>query len=69
MKKTKCSDDFRKNLSGTVLDLLELHISTMKKQMRIKLHQSLLNKKLATRDIFHFVKGQASLRQFDKTPD
>ena len=66
--KTTPSDDF-KNFSGSELNLLRTHMATMKHHLRIKLLRSLLNQKLATRDIFYFTKSQADRRTFKKTQD
>ena len=57
------------NFSGSEQDLLRIHMTTMKYQLRIKLLRSLLRQKLATRDVFFFSKGQADLRLFKKNPD
>ena len=64
----KTSDDF-KNFSGHELNLLRTHMTTMRYQLRLKLLRSLLRQKLATRDIFFFVKGQADQRTYNKSPD
>ena len=62
------SGDF-KNFSGSELNLLETHVTTMKHQMRFKLLKNLRNLNLSTRDIFFFIKGQADRRTFKKTQD
>ena len=66
--KSTTSNDLR-NFSGIERELFELHMSTMKDKLKIDLLYSLLNQKLATKDIFHFSRGQAERRQFKKFPD
>ena len=66
--KRRTSDDF-KNFSGNELDLLTTHMNIMKHQLRLKLLRGLLSRKLATRDIFSFARGQSDQRLYRKTPD
>ena len=62
------SDDY-KNFSGSELNLLRTHMTTMKHHLRLKLLRNLLSRKLATRDIFFFTKSQADRRIIKKTQD
>ena len=64
----KSKNDF-KNFSGTDLNLLNTHMNMMKYQLRLKLLRSLLNKKLATRDVYYFARGQAEQKMWNKNPD
>ena len=66
--KTKMSSD-AVNFSGLELNLLTVHMTTMKNQLRLRLLRMLMDHKLATRDIFYFVKGQADQRIYNKIPD
>ena len=66
--KASTSSDLR-NLSGQELELMKTHMATMKNKNRVKLLQLLLDKKLSTRDIFSFARGQADRRQYNKFPD
>ena len=58
-----------KNISGKELELLNMQMTTMKHQLRIKLFKLLLDQKLATRDVFYFFKGQTEQRTFNKALD
>ena len=53
--------DGSRNISGTDWDLLETHRDIMKNELRVWLLRSLLNRNLATRDIYCFALGQARL--------
>ena len=56
--------DIQRNLSGKDWDLLEIHRNIMKDELRVWLLRSLINKNLATRDIYHFSVNQARQRSF-----
>ena len=56
-------------LAGVERELLEAHMNVMRNEMRLWLLKSLLEKDLATRDIYYFTKKQALLRYTDKIPD
>ena len=49
--------------------LLETHMVVMKNETRLWMLKSLLDRNLATNDIYSFVSGQAFLRDNDSTPD
>ena len=57
------------DFSGKEREMFNLHMTIMKNQLRIKLLKSLLNQKLATRDIFFFLKGQTEQRTVNNKID
>ena len=57
------------NIAGIENRLLEATMTVMRNELRIWLLRSLLERNLATRDIFHFAKNQGMLRQYNKIPD
>ena len=60
MKKQSSSD--LKHFSGSELELLKMHMDTMKNQLNIKLLHSLLDQKLATRRFFNKDLDMGTLR-------
>ena len=63
------SQSRRIHFAGHYLELYEAHRAVMKNEMRLWLLKSLLEKNLATRDIYYFAKNQAKLRTFDQVPN
>ena len=58
-----------KHYSGTEGEVLEASLRVMKSELRVWLLQSLMDRNLATRDVFNFAEQQANLRYCNKTPD
>ena len=58
-----------RNFAGREMELLEAHRIAMRNELRIWWLRSLLEKDLATPDVYHFAKNQGLLRTFDQTPN
>ena len=63
------SQSVQGHYSGNEYELFKANMMVMKNELRLWLLRNLMNKDLATRDIYYFVKKQGELRTTIKNPD